>query len=152
MVKNGINIRLVGVKKAMTALHRAKVEAQNTKPLYNKAIIIVEKSTAKTFRMQGRPRWRKSKRAKEQGGKTLQDTGRLFQSVTATTTDSVREVTRTQLRVGTKLIYAPSHQFGYPGRGIPKRPFLGIYDEDKKKLTDVFGQDLSNRLRVVTSA
>lgn len=35
------------------------------------------------------------------------------------------------LRFGTDLIYGAPHQFGYPKKGIPARPFLGFSAEDK---------------------
>ena len=44
-------------------------------------------------------RWKKSNRAKKDGGKTLQDTGRLYNSFTRYSDNNVA-------RVGTKIIYA----------------------------------------------
>ena len=146
-----IGIKIIGLTKGKTQLQAAKREAEKTKPLYDKAIIILEQSHAKTFRMQGRPRWKKSQRASEQQGKTLQHKGLLRQTVTANTRASIREFKGKTLAFGTKIIYGRSHQFGFPPRNIPKRPFLGVYNEDIKKMEKVFGEDLNARFKVVTS-
>ena len=133
-------------------LRQMKKEAENTKSLINKAVIILEQSHLKTFEQEGRPsKWKKSKRAAAQSGQTLQDEGRLRQSVTAKSPHAIRQVGNKSLTFGTKLIYAPSHQFGYAKRGIPKRPFLGVFDEDIKKFQEVFKDDIEGRLKVIAS-
>lgn len=55
--------------------------------------------------------WPKSLRAKEAGGPTLHDTGRLMRSITA-------EAGPRQVRVGSNLIYAGVHQTG--AKIVPK--------------------------------
>jgi phage virion morphogenesis protein len=95
--------------------------------------------------------WKRSRRAAEQGGKTLVDSARLAQSIT-------REPGPRSVVVGTNVAYAAIHQFGgtiraktpkglvfrvggQAGRSkgswrrmmqvvIPARPFLGIDRED----------------------
>lgn len=146
-----IGIKILGMGKADLKLQALKREAEKTKPLYNKAIIILEQSEAKTFRKEGRPRWKVSERAAAVNGQTLQKTGRLRQSVTGRSRHSIREFKGKTLAFGTKLIYGPAHQFGYPPHGLPKRPFLGVYDEDIKKMEQVFGKDLEGRFKVVAS-
>lgn len=146
-----IGIKILGMNKAKTKLAAAKREAKKTKPLYDKAIIILEQSHAKTFRMDGRPSWKVSKRAAAVSGQTLQKTGRLRQSVTGRSRSAIREFKGQTLAFGTKLLYGRSHQFGFKPRNIPKRPFLGVYREDIKKMEKVFGQDIEGRLKVVTS-
>lgn len=143
-------MKVLGLDKAQARMQMAKQIVSDTKPLMNKAIIILEQSHMKTFKLEGRPAWKKSKRALAQSGKTLQDTGKLRGSVTAKSSpNAIREVDGNKLVFGTNLIYAPSHQFGYSKRGIPKRPFLGVYDEDIKKLEEVFKDDIEGRLQVV---
>jgi len=151
--KKGVNLglQITGLDKAQRQMGRAKQEARNMRPLFEKAIIILEQSHMQTFRQGGRPKWTPSKRAQAQGGQTLQDTGRLRQTVTGRAPAAIRQYNNEELRFGTKLIYAPSHQYGFPPRNIPQRPFLGVYSEDMKKMEKVFEDDLSNRLRVVTS-
>ena len=146
-----VGMKLIGGATAKRKLMLMKKEAQKTEPLYNKAIIILEMSHMKTFRAQGRPKWKQSQRAKEAGGKTLQKTNRLLQTVTAKGRGAIREHRGKKLVFGTKLIYGPTHQYGYPKRNIPKRRFLGVYDEDLKKMEKVFGEDMSGRFRVVAS-
>jgi phage gpG-like protein len=150
----GINLmmKITGLNNLENKMQRAKQEVKNTKPLMNKAIIIIEMSEMKTFQMQGRPRWKKSNRAMAQGGMTLQDTARLKQSVTARSSNSIREIEGNTLTFGTKIVYAPTHQFGWPKKGIPKRPFLGVYEEDIKKLEEVFEEDIKSRLQVVVES
>jgi len=146
-----VGIKILGLDSAKLKLAAAKAEAKKTKPLFDKAIIILEQSHMKTFKMQGRPGWQPSKRAKSQSGMTLQDTGRLRNSVTAKSPFAIREYNDKELHFGTKQPCGTSHQFGFPARNIPKRPFLGVYAEDIKKMEQVFGQDLTNRLRMVIS-
>lgn len=145
-------MKVIGKVAAQRKLMLMKREAEKTEPLYNKAIIILEMSHTKTFRKQGRPRWTKSLRAKAEGGKTLQKTNRLMQSVTAKTRDSIRQHKGKTLVYGTKLPYGPYHQYGYPKRNNPMRQFLGVYPEDIKKMEGVFSSDLENRVRVVASS
>lgn len=57
--------------------------------------------------------------------------GGLFGSLTS-------QVDGARLLVGTNKIYAATHQFGAPGRGIPARPFLGVSAEDREEITGIF--------------
>ncbi len=90
---------------------------------------IVRDSVLKNFMESGRKvKWKPSKRALAEGGKTLVDTARLQNSITS------RAFTN-RAEVGTNVIYAAIHHFGgKAGRGkkvtIPARPFLMIQDED----------------------
>ena len=96
--------------------------------------------------------WPPSLRARETGGRTLYDQGRLRDSITHRA--SAREV-----EIGSNLIYAAIHQFG--GDIVPvsagaltfrlangqmvtcgkvtisARPYLGVSDEDEVILTDL---------------
>ena len=146
-----IGIKILGMQKGVAKIQAAKREARKTRPLFDKAIIVLEQTHAKTFRMQGRPKWEQSKRAADQGGMTLHDTGRLRGSVTGHSRHAIREVRGNKLLFGTNLIYAPSHQYGYNPRGIPKRAFLGIYPDDIARLSDILSQDLDKRITVVTT-
>lgn len=105
--------------------------------------------------------WPKSLRAKESGGLTLHDTGRLMRSITAEAND--REV-----RVGSNLIYAGVHQAGAtirPVSGdllsftlangtkvvcshvtIPARPYLGISIAEGETITELVGKHFDNLL------
>ncbi len=92
--------------------------------------------------------WKQSRRAREQKGQTLSDTGRLRQSITF-------RAARDSVEIGTDVRYAAVHQFGATicaktakglrfkvglgGSGgwrrlrqvtIPARPFLGLDQQD----------------------
>jgi len=113
---------------------------------------IVRTSVIKNFEVEGRPRWKKSKRAALEGGQTLTDTARLRKSIFPKAYSDHAEI-------GTNVVYAAIHQFGggtrphtirprdrkalywpgakhpvksvrHPGSKIPARPFLVIQDED----------------------
>ena len=97
----------------------------NLKPAMSIIGQIVRNSILKNFMEGGRPKWKPSKK---QGGKTLVDTARLQNSITAKAFSDRAEV-------GTNVIYAAIHQFGgKAGRGhkvnIPARPFLMVQPED----------------------
>lgn len=95
--------------------------------------------------------WPKSLRAKEDGGKTLFDSGRLEESIQYIAGPN-------QVEVGSNVIYAAVHQTGHtitakaggalhfalPGGGyatvgsvtIPARPYLGVSDIDEEDIQD----------------
>ena len=88
-------------------------------------------STLERFRSERAPDgtpWQQSLRALVQGGQTLQDTGRLR--------DSIQHVVRGDgVDIGSNVVYAAIHQFGgKAGKGhavaLPPRPYLGIDDRD----------------------
>ncbi|MDY0187803.1 MAG: phage virion morphogenesis protein [Syntrophus sp. (in: bacteria)] len=130
---------------------------------------IIRESCMRNFREQRGPggeRWKPSRRAASQGGKTLIDTAVLRNSIHV---DAMSD----QVRVGTPVEYAGVHQFGaaagsfgtrvvnvrshtrggwgggvpsyvsahrrvvkLPWGDIPARPFLGIRDEDWPEIKD----------------
>lgn len=90
---------------------------------------IVRNSVIKSFMEGGRPqKWRPSKRAMKEGGKTLVDKAILQNSIKPKAFPDRAEI-------GTNVVYAAIHQFGgKAGRGhkvnIPARPYLMVQDED----------------------
>lgn len=99
--------------------------------------------------------WPTSKAARKRGGKTLQNTGRLRDSI-------VSSANSRSVRVGTNLRYAAAHQFGararilrprrkkalfWPGAkhpvkkvslpALPKRPFVGISRVDSRLVREI---------------
>jgi phage gpG-like protein len=70
------------------------------------------------------------------GSQILIDTGRLRQSVVvnAARADAIRKTRRYTLIWGTRVPYAPTHQFGSDARRIPARPFLGVSDAGMREL------------------
>lgn len=96
--------------------------------------------------------WPKSMRAKEVGGPTLHDSGRLMASISS-------EAAPDHVKVGSNMIYAGVHQTGATitakngnalsftlANGeqvvvgsvtIPARPYLGISEEERAQIEDV---------------
>ncbi len=124
-------------------------------------------STRERFKEEKDPEgksWTKSIRAAQEGGTTLTDSAGLKNSIKSSAGS-------TGFAVGTNKIYARTHQFGEKGRTIkaktprglifkvegkwvhkkkvtvkiPKRPFLGISEEDmreiKATLEDIISED-----------
>lgn len=115
--------------------------------------LYLESSTIERFDTETAPDgsgWTPSRRAREQGGKTLTDSARLKLSIS-------HRSSATDAEVGTNVIYAAIHQYGgtiRPKNGefltfalpgglglrrvreviMPARPFLGISDEDEQEL------------------
>jgi len=95
-------------------------------------------SIDKNFRYEGRPnKWESLKPATLKarrgggGGKILQDTGRLKQSLT------IKEMPLS-VSIGTNVKYGKFHQFGSPRKDIPKRKFLMFQESDKKVINRIF--------------
>lgn len=131
--------------------------------------LVLLRSIARNFKAGGRPvRWKKSKRAKREGGQTLVDTARLKKSVTM-------QVSGKKLIVGTNVKYAAIHHLGgrisqnvtvkkfwrymdkafgkrIPARKVlvrshqrhmkfemPERPFVMVQDEDWRVFRRIIG-------------
>jgi phage virion morphogenesis protein len=52
------------------------------------------------------------------------------------------QTSSTEFVFGTDRIYGATHQFGDPDRNIPPRPFLGISDNDRREILDIFNDHL----------
>lgn len=70
---------------------------------------------------------------RREGGKPLNDTGRLKRSVTS---QVVKKVSARKLEYGTNLVYAGVHNFGY--KQIPKREFLFFSPQDERAIKRIF--------------
>lgn len=162
------SIRLDGdVRKLMKKLHDLEdVDLKKSRLTLAEAL---RSSTKKRFKDEEAPdgsAWKKSNRAAAEGGTTLTNKSRLKNSIKSKATES-------GFAVGTNVIYARTHQFGEKGRRvtiraktskglvfkigdkwirkrevtatikIPKRPFLGISDEDMKEIKDTLEDMIS---------
>jgi phage virion morphogenesis protein len=100
---------------------------------------IMHDSVEENFAAGGRPRWPMSHRAKEQGGMTLQDTGRLAGSLS-------QQATANEAIVGTNVKYAAVQQFG------AKKGSFGTFavkvKAHERKITQAFGRALKGTLAV----
>lgn len=125
------------VQKALQSLAR---KVKDMTPLMRKIAGIMHDAVEENFAQEGRPKWKPSKRAMKQGGKTLQDTGQLAASIS-------QKATSNSALVGTNKKYAAIHQFGgKAGRGrkvtIPARPFLKLNDSDMKDIKEAIKEYL----------
>ena len=149
------DIRLEGDTRAM--LRRIRSFSEIDRRSINAALAQgVRESTLERFRQGKSPdgrRWKSSKRAILEGGKTLVKTAQLRNSIHARSDAS-------GFAVGTNAKHAATHQFGEPGRiirarrkkvlrfqyngkwvskkqvrvKIPARPFLGLSEEDMQEM------------------
>lgn len=89
-------------KKISDRLKEIIKRSQNLKEPMQKIAVDMKNETRRNFDLQRSydgEKWKKSKRAEEQGGQTLKNTGRLYNSFRAS-------AGRTYARVGTNIIYA----------------------------------------------
>ncbi len=143
--KTGVSLNWGGLDRAV---NRAAHRLSDTKELMESVGEALVSGTLKRFDAEKDPegnRWTPSGRATEEGGKTLNRTARLRDSIDyAATSDKVM--------VGSNVEYARIHQLGgtilpkkakrliFKGRGgktvsakqvtIPARPYLGVSGED----------------------
>ena len=81
------------------------------------------------------------RRAKRYGdGPILQRSGDLARSILADWDD-------TTAVAGTNLVYAATHQFGDEERGIPARPFLGLWPEHRGDIARAVAAHLAAAVR-----
>lgn len=93
-------------KEVQSLLNSLSRKVTDMSPLMRQiANIMHNDAVEKNFEQEGRPKWKPSKRAQKQGGKTLQDTGQLAASIS-------QQYTSNSAVVGTNKKYAAIHQFG----------------------------------------
>lgn len=98
-------------------------------------------STRFNFREGGRPiRWRPSRRAIAEHGKTLVKSGRLQNNF-------VPRIEGHSVVIGTNVEYAAQHQFGVRSKNLPARPFLLVQDADIRYIEEVVQEFLEEPLR-----
>lgn len=99
---------------------------QNRRPMMNAVATELQSMTEDNFESEswGGQKWKDSKRAKNEGGKTLQKSGQLAASLTTKSGNDFA-------RIGSNKVYAAIHHLGgQAGRGhkvsLPARPYLPI--------------------------
>jgi phage gpG-like protein len=135
-----ITVELNGIDKKMKKLVKG-VDALDI-PLKQSGIYM-ESSIGKRFRNAGGSRgsWKPlaastiKRHPHRAGGKPLNDTGRLRQSVTSGSTKKVVGK-RLYYSMASSLVYAASHNFGY--KQIPKREFLYFDSQDERAIKLIF--------------
>lgn len=145
-----ISVKADGERKVVAFLERLRAVTGDASPIWQDIGDILYDGTMERFDREVSPDgvpWQKSWRARLQGGKTLQSTGRLR--------DSIQLIVQgKKVSVKTNVKYAPVHQFGAtikaksgkylnfktPTGGwvkirsvtIPARPFLGMSKDDEQ--------------------
>jgi phage gpG-like protein len=150
---------------ASAALASAKAKVENTRGLMEVAGAIIENSTRDRFRTGSGPDgvpWPPSRRAIKQGGSTLIDKGGLLASITHAVEDNRVEIGVIAKTDSAKFSYV--HQFGATIKAknastlvfrgadghlvfakqvtIPRRPFLGIDEQDRADLIEAWADYL----------
>ena len=118
------------------ALRRAARQANDLAPAWKKIGEQLLESVQENFAAGGRPKkWTAlsagslvSSKAKKQGGKILQGSGKLLDSITYDADGS-------GVQIGSDLIYAAAHQYG--ADHIPARPYLLIHPEDEAAMAEI---------------
>lgn len=150
-----ITVTTSGERRVADFINRLRAVTGDNSPIWREIGQIMYDGTMERFDREVGPDdkpWQKSWRAKLQGGKTLQSTGRLR--------DSIQLVVQgKKISIKTNVKYAPVMQFGattkphiikprykkalafgggvyrsvmHPGSKIPARPFLGLSKDDEQ--------------------
>lgn len=132
-----VSIRIdVDDREALDGLGELVARGANLYPALDAIGAAMVTSTQVRFERETGPdgqKWRPSKRAQKQGGQTLQDSRRLFQSIT-------HRATAGEVEIGTNVIYAAIHQFG----GTIQR---AAYSKQVRHRTDAKGNLLRTNLQ-----
>src|SRR3990172_9586013 len=70
------------------------------------------------------------------GTKILERTGRLWASLASKTSDTIRDIKKLEMTVGTSSKYAIFHQRGT--RKMPMRKIINLTEDDKRRWTKIF--------------
>lgn len=147
-----------GFKLVSTKFTRMGADAANAKPAFEKVADYVMSATEKTFTSQGRRgggSWKRlSKKWLFRKTKLGKDTRILYFDQTLRRSVTRRKakgqvliITPNSMLIESKLDYAATHQFGDPGRGIPKRSFIKMTAHDRKVMRDMVRDHLMRTWR-----
>ena len=139
-----ISIKVEGLKQLQQKFKAAQNKLNGSKQFWSSVGAYVQRQTIKErFDKEQSPdgeKWKplapatikhRLKRHKTGKMKILQDTGELRRSIKYEAGDN-------SVKVGSKLKYARTHQFGRDK--IPRRPFLGVTDEEKRHIVQMYRQ------------
>jgi len=132
MAKN-VEIQMEGLKKRLTKMRK---NISNPSPMMQKSSLLMYKDVQDHFVKEKNPdggSWKKSERAKKQGGYTLRDHNFLFRSLQASNTKDEAKVTAGNAKVN----YAGYHQYG---KGDMKRKFMWISKGIRENITKLLGR------------
>jgi phage virion morphogenesis protein len=157
---SGVRIEVDGHAAALAKLEMAERALADATPLWDQVGRYLELSIQRRFELEQTPagsKWPPSLRVRDQGGRTLTESGNLLKSIT-------HNAWATGVVAGSNLPYAAIHQFGgtitaksgkglfwrYRGKGanrssvarkqsvtIPARPFLGLSAADEAEIVNI---------------
>ena len=145
-----INVKVEGLEKLRQSLKVTTEKLKDMRQFWSSVGLYVQRQTIlERFNKEQSPdgqKWKplapatikaKKKRHKHGQMKILHDTGELRRSINY-------EADNNSVKVGSKLKYARTHQFG---RGkIPARTFLGVTENEKKHIISMFRQYLKRNV------
>ena len=145
-----INIKVEGLNEVQKKLKVTADKLKNMTQFWDSVGRYVQRQTIKErFDKEQSPdgqKWKplapstvkhRKKRHKKGNMKILQDTGELRRSIAYEAGDNF-------VKVGSKLKYARTHQFGR--KNIPARPFLGVNDMEKQQIISMFRQYVKRQI------
>lgn len=80
-------------------------------------------------------------KTRKPNNRLLVDTQSLLDSIASEDSDGHTVV------VGTNMVYGNVHQFGFDDRNIPKRPYLGLSDDNTTEIIDALSTYLDSVLK-----
>lgn len=149
-------------KGAATALDLVADRAKNMAPILDSIGRVMLDSIGKNFQQEGRPQkwaawspkyaeWRKgisaakTVRRKQAAGKTGHGTDMKILSLNKHLKGSITAHTQGNvLHIGTNVEYAAAHQYGWPARHIPARPFLLFQESDITRIRQIFADSFEH--------
>ena len=136
-----VSITLKGAEKLNRDIDRLKKFLKQPKLFYKNASTLMKKDVLQHFadeKGDENVRWKKSIRAKDVNGKTLQDKGFLKQSVQKFFSSS-------GAATGTNKDYAPQHNLGL--NGMPTRRFLWLSNRAGEKIRNIMLSQMAGAMR-----
>lgn len=135
------------------AFNRVSSEIKDFTAVWEKVSDWLKRRTKRQFDNQGGDnRWQalsigyaKWKQIEYPNKPILQRTGRMIDSLTEATADSVNRASKTSLEFGTSVPYAKYHQAG--AGDLPQRKIFDLNEKDRKSLTGVIQRELVKIVR-----
>jgi len=131
----------IKTKEVQKLFEKLSFNAQNMRPALRKIGGMLERTTENAFNRQG-PGWKPLKAATKTqkqkagfSGGILTRRGDLAGSVTS-------QIEGNTVFIGSNLEYAGVHQFGFPAKKIPKRPFLIVSEAELRKSNFIISKHL----------
>lgn len=139
-----LRIDILGDKQMQRNLLRGAAEASNMRPALREIADDMMRVIGATFNSQGRryggswtrlkPATIREKLRKRLDPRTLIARRRLMNSLTRPRSRNMElTISGSDISLDSKLVYAKTHQYGDEERGIPARPFVRIYPQDRAR-------------------